>query len=182
VALLTTRAMQSLGLTAVPAGWVIQAPHRLTEAETDRARQSAVAAGLSVEVRPTAADQARTAAYATGGGIAVALGVLAMTVGLIRSETSRDLRTLTAAGARRGTRRALTAATAGALALAGAILGTVGAYLALLAWHHRELHWLSHPPTPDLAAILLGLPLIAYAAAWLLAGRESPTLSRPPAD
>jgi hypothetical protein len=36
-------------------------------------------------------------AAATGSGVAVALGVLAMTVGLIRSEPARDLRTLTRA-------------------------------------------------------------------------------------
>ena len=54
----------------------------------------------------------------------VALGVLAMTVGLIRSETAGDLRTLTATGASSATRRTLNAATAGALALLGGILGT----------------------------------------------------------
>src|SRR5256885_11306977 len=42
---------------------------------------------------------------ATAAGILLALGVLAMTVGLIRSETASDLRTLTAAGASSTTRR-----------------------------------------------------------------------------
>jgi putative ABC transport system permease protein len=69
----------------------------------------------------------------------LALAVLAMTVGLIRSETAGDLRTLTATGASSGTRRTLTAATAAALALLGGILGTAGAYLALIAWHWHDL-------------------------------------------
>jgi putative ABC transport system permease protein len=125
---------------------------------------------------------ARLADQATGTGIALALGVLAMTVGLIRSETARDLLTLTAAGARRRTRRSLTASTAAALALLGAIIGTAGAYLALLAWHHREPHWLGHIPVLDLAAILIGLPVIAYTGGWLLAGKEAPTLARQPLD
>jgi putative ABC transport system permease protein len=98
-----------------------------------------------------------------------------MTVGLIRSETARDLRTLTATGARRRTRRALTAATAGSLALVGAVIGSAAAYLALLAWYHREAHWLTHVPVVDLAAILIGLPVVAYAGGWLLAGKEPPT-------
>ncbi len=44
--------------------------------------------------------------WATVFGIALALGVLAMSIGLIRSETASDLRTLTAAGASSRTRRA----------------------------------------------------------------------------
>jgi putative ABC transport system permease protein len=180
--LITAHAVASLHLAALPVGWLVRAPHRPTQAQLDRARRTAVAAGLSVETRPTGADVARLADYATGTGIAVALGVLAMTVGLIRSETARDLRTLTAAGARRGTRRALTASTAGALALLGALLGTAGAYLALLAWYHREAHWLGHLPLLDLAAILVGLPVVAYAGGWLLAGREAPALARQPLE
>jgi putative ABC transport system permease protein len=181
-ALLTARAVQSLHLTPVPAGWLVRAPQPLTQAQTNRAEHTALAAGLSVETRPTGADMTRLADKATGTGVTVALGVLAMTVGLIRSETARDLRTLTAAGARRRTRRALTAATAATLALLGAAIGTAGAYLALLAWHHREPHWLAHVPALNLAAILIGLPLIAYAGGWLLAGKEPPTLMRQPLD
>jgi putative ABC transport system permease protein len=177
-ALITTHAVQSLRLTPIPVGWLIQAPRPLTQARIDRAQQTALTAGLSVEARPTGADVAQLANRATGTGIAVALGVLAMTVGLIRSESARDLRTLTAAGARRGTRRALTAATSGALALLGAVIGTAGAYLALLAWYHREPHWLGRVPVLDLAAILIGLPLVAYAGAWLLAGKEPSTAAR----
>jgi putative ABC transport system permease protein len=180
--LLTTHAVRSLHLTPIPAGWLVRAPRPLTQAQIDQAQRTALAAGLSVEARPTGADLARLADDATGTGIAVALGVLAMTVGLIRSETARDLHTLTAAGARRGTRRALTAATAGALALLGAVIGTAGTYLALLAWYHREPHWLGHVPVLDLAAILIGLPVVAYAGGWLLAGKEAPTLARQPLD
>jgi len=182
--LLTTYGMtrNRMHLTTIPVGWLVKAPQALTPAQIDKAQRTADAAGLSVESRPTGADQARLANYFTAAGIAMALGVLAMTVGLIRSETARDLRTLTAAGARRRTRRALTAATAGALALCGAIIGTVGAYLALLAWYHREVHWLAHPPVLNLAAILVGLPIVAYLGGWLLAGREARVISRQPLD
>ncbi|MEV6924475.1 FtsX-like permease family protein [Dactylosporangium sp. NPDC051485] len=180
--LITTHGMTRLHLTAMPVGWLIHAPRALTAAQIDQTRQAAIAAGLNVESRPTGVDQARLADQFTAAGIAVALGVLAMTVGLIRSETARDLRTLTAAGARRRTRRALTAATAGALALCGAVIGTACAYLALLAWYHREVHWLAHPPVPNLAAILVGLPIVAYLGGWLLAGREARAIARQPLD
>ncbi|MFG2043838.1 FtsX-like permease family protein [Dactylosporangium sp. NPDC048998] len=180
--LLTDHAVTTLGLTPGPVGWLVKAPRPLTTAQLDKAQQQAVAAGLNIESRPTGADQTRLAAWFTAAGIAVGLGVLAMTVGLIRSETARDLRTLTAAGAPRRTRRALTAATAGALALTGAVIGTAGAYLAMLAWYARELHWLADPPLANLAAILAGLPVIAYAGGWLLAGREARTIARQALD
>ncbi|WP_433728392.1 FtsX-like permease family protein [Actinoplanes sp. CA-051413] len=180
--LLTRHGMDKLHLTEVPVGFLIDAPVKLTAAQVDRAQQLASAAGLYVESRPTGADETRLAAWFTAAGIAVALGVLAMTVGLIRSETARDLRTLAAAGARRRTRRALTAATAGSLALTGAIIGTACTYLAVLAWYHNELHWLAHPPLVNLAAILIGLPVVASIGGWALTGREASTIARQPLD
>jgi putative ABC transport system permease protein len=98
----------------------------------------------------------------------------------IRSETANDLRTLAATGATPNTRRNLTAATAGALALLGGVLGTAGAYGALLVWYRSDLHRLSQVPIANLLVILAGLPLIAVTAGWLLAGREPAALSRRP--
>ena len=53
-----------------------------------------------------------------------------MTVGLIRSETARDLRTLAATGAGARTRRALTGVTAGVIGFLGGALGAVAGILA----------------------------------------------------
>jgi putative ABC transport system permease protein len=180
--LITTHALQTLGLTSVPVGWLIQTPQPLTAAQIDQARQLAVAAGVSIESRPTKASLSRLRTDATAAGVLVALGVLAMTVGLIRSETARDLRTLAATGASSTTRRSITGATAGALALLGALLGTAGAYLALVAWYRRDLHVLSDVPVIDLMVIVVGLPLGAAAAGWLLAGREPPAIARQPLE
>jgi len=105
-----------------------------------------------------------------------------MVVGLLRSETANDLRTLTAAGAGSRSRRTLTATTAAALALLGALLGTADAYLALLAWHRHDPGVLSHVPVANLAVILAGLPLVAVVAGWLLAGREPSAISRRPLE
>lgn len=112
----------------------------------------------------------------------VALGVLAMTVGLIRNEASGDLRTLTATGATSGVRRTLTAATACGLAFFGALLGSVGAYLVLAANYARDLSFLTPAPIAHLATITIGVPLTAALAGWLVAGREPPSVSRQPIE
>jgi putative ABC transport system permease protein len=75
----------------------------------------------------------------------IALSVLAASVGLIRSEAARDLRTLTATGAS-----------------ATAMFGDV--------------------PLADVLILLIGLPLIAAVAGWLLAGRELPLIARQPIE
>jgi putative ABC transport system permease protein len=107
------------------------------------------------------------------------LAILAMTVGLIRSETAGDLRTLTAAGAPSRVRRTLTAATAGGLALLGALLGVAGAYVVVVATYLDDLGYLARIPVLYLALIVVGVPWAAVAAGWLLSGREPPAISRP---
>ena len=180
--LITQQAMTRLGLTAEPIGWLIQAKQPLTDAQIADARHRAAAAGITIETR-TGPDHGlqRLRNYSTGAGVLVALGVLAMTVGLIRSETAGDLRTLTATGASGATRRMLNAATAGALALLGGILGTAAAYLSLIAWHWHDISYLNRPPYPNLAVLILGLPVAALVGAWLL-GRTPRTLGRRPLE
>ena len=107
----------------------------------------------------------------------MALGVLAMTVGLIRGETAGDLRTLAATGASSATRRTLNATSAGALALLGGILGTATAYLALIAWHWHDISYLNKPPYANLAVLIFGLPAAAVIGAWLL-GRTPKNLGQ----
>jgi len=109
--------------------------------------------------------------------------VLAASVGLIRSETARDLRTLTATGASAGTRRMITAVTAAALGLLGTILGLAGALIAVLAWARSNLSAVFRDvPLADVLVLLIGLPLIAAVAGWLLAGREPPLIGRQPIE
>ena len=180
--LLTSHGMQTFGLQAVPAGWIIALSTPLTSAQVDTARKLAASGGLSVETNSHQKSLAPLRNWSTVAGIVVALGVLAMTVGLIRSETGNDLRTLTASGASSTTRRAITGATAGALALLGALLGTGGAYAALLAWHRSNLHPLTHIPIVNLVVIVAALPLVATVGGWLLAGREPPVIARQPLE
>jgi len=176
------RAVHAFGLTTVAAGWFIESRSPLTTAEINSAQHRAAAAGITIETRKKQTSNAGLRDGATAVGLLVALGVLAMTVGLIRSETANDLRTLAATGATSTTRRALTGSTAGALALLGAVLGTGGAYLALIAWHRSDLHPLTRAPYLNLAVILIGLPLIAVSAGWLLAGGEPPAIAHQPLE
>lgn len=181
--LLTSRGLARLGFPDRPGGWLFTTPHALTASQINAARRLAVAATTSIETRSEAPslDQLRT--WSTTAGILLALTVLAMTVGLIRSEAARDLVTLTAVGAARRTRRALTGITAGTLGLMGALLGTTVAYLLTVALFRSQLaEKVAHPPVADLAAVLIGLPVVAGAVGWLLAGREPGTIAHTPAD
>jgi putative ABC transport system permease protein len=139
---------------------------------------------MTIETKSSTPSSAEILDYATAFGIALALGILAMSIGLIRSETARDLRTLAATGASSLTRRNLTAASAGALALLGAVLGTVAAYVAAIAYASDNpldgLSELSSVPTKNLLIILIGMPLVAVVGGWLLAGREPADLGHQP--
>ena len=121
---ITEHAIHQFRLQATTFGWLIQTPHPPTAAQITNARLTAAAAGLTIETKSSAPSSSEIINWATVFGILLALGILAMSVGLIRSETAGDLRTLTATGAGGATRRTITAATAGALALLGAVLGT----------------------------------------------------------
>jgi putative ABC transport system permease protein len=183
---ITEHAIHALGLHTSPSGWLIQAPHPPTAAQITDARLTASAAGMTIETKSSTPSSAEILNYATAFGIALALGILAMTIGLIRSETAGDLRTLAATGASSFTRRELTAATAFALALAGAVLGTVAAYVAAVgyAWDNPldGLSGLSNVPGQQLLFLLVGMPVIAAVVGWLLAGREPSAISRQPLE
>src|SRR5918995_1165204 len=77
-------------------------------------------------------------------------------------------------------RRALSAATAGALAILGVTLGTIGAYVALTAGYLSDLSTLGRVPIVHLLVLVIGTPIAAAVAGWLLAGREPPALARQP--
>jgi putative ABC transport system permease protein len=183
---ITEHAIHTLGLHTSASGWLIQAPHPPTAAQITDARLTASAAGMTIETKSSTPSSAEILNYATAFGIALALGILAMTIGLIRSETAGDLRTLAATGASSFTRRELTAATAFALALGGAVLGTVAAYVAAIgyAWDNPldGLSELSNVPAQQLLFLVVGMPVIAAVVGWLLAGREPSVISRQPLE
>ena len=180
--LITVNGLRREHWTQIRSGWMINAARPLHAAQIAAAREVAARSGLVIESRNTQASLATIRTLATAAGALIALGVLALTVGLIRAEAAGDLRTLTAIGAASSTRRTLTATTAGTLALLGALLGSGAAYLALAAGHRSDIGVLSRAPVLDLALTIVGVPAGAALAGWILAGRRPPSVARQPLD
>ena len=156
-------------------------------AQISGAELTASTAQLQVESRNDIPSGSTIVNWATLFGILIALGVLAMSVGLVRSETSSELRTLSATGASSYTRRTLTAVTAGTLGFLGALLGVVGGYVAMIGWLRSNslnggISALTHVPIRDLCLILFGMPILAAVVGWLLANREPAVLGRQPIE
>ena len=181
-AFITETAMRSHGWVAVRAGWLIESEHPITSQQRAAAHDLAAQSGMSLVTRNQNHDLFLTRLIATAVGMLLALSILAMTIGLIRGEAGRDLQTLTATGASSSARRTLTAATAGALALLGALLGLMGAYVALIAGYSDDLGRLTHVPIVNLLVVVLGLPVIASTVAWLVGGREPAAIARQALD
>ena len=159
-------------------GWLLQANSPITSAQILNAQALAASNGLSIESKNDAPNSAEIVNGATLFGIALALGILAMSVGLIRSETASELRTLTATGASSRTRRTLTAVTAGGLAFLGTLLGTVAAYVGLFGWFRSNAleggvsDIIDHVPWSNLFLIVIAMPAVALLVGFVLAGRD----------
>jgi putative ABC transport system permease protein len=185
---LTEHAIRTLHLQSAVSvvGWFVQAPAALTAADIRSAQQAAAAAGLSVETRNSIPSLSTIVNDATIFGILLALAILGMSVGLVRSEAARDLRTLSAAGASGTTRRMLVATTAGALGFTGALIGVAGGYLAAIGFARTNqldaLSSLASVPVANLLLILVGMPLIAAAVSWLLTLRTPAAIGRQPLE
>jgi putative ABC transport system permease protein len=183
---ITEHAVRQLHLTTTTAGWLIQTPDSLTSSQISAARRAATAAGLAVESHDSIPTLAEIVDVATIFSILLVLGILAMSVGLLRSETASSLRTLTATGASGKARRAISAATAGTLALIGAVVGTAGGYVAAIGFFRTNqldtLSSLSSIPVANLLLILVGTPLVAVIGGWLLAGRQPAAIGRGPLE
>ncbi|HEX7134482.1 MAG TPA: FtsX-like permease family protein, partial [Iamia sp.] len=171
-ALVTPEGAARRGWEPVVVGWLVDAGGPVTSAEVGEARAIAVGAGVLVEPPERRASLARARWIATAAGTAIALGVLAATVGLLRREQEGDLRTLVAVGATRGTRRLLAATTSGALALLGALLGTAGAYAVLASRSWSEIDRLVPVPVAPLLVLVLGAPTAAALVSALFVGRR----------
>ncbi|MGC9961995.1 MAG: FtsX-like permease family protein [Acidimicrobiales bacterium] len=174
---ITEYAMREFHIQATTTDWLVLGSQPFTAAQIRNAELTASTTQLSVESKNDLPTSFTVTSWATVFGIVVALGVLGMSVGLVRSETANDLRTLAATGASSHTRRTLTAATAGALGFLGALLGTVGGYIALIGWLRSNslnggISSLGNVPVADLLIILLGMPAFAAIVGWLFAGRE----------
>jgi len=112
-------------------------------------------------------------------GAAVTLAILALTVSLLRAESSNDDQVLLALGAEARTRRRIATATTGFLALGGAVLALPTGYLALIAiMSDRGAGFPFVIPVVPLASLLVGTPIVAAIATYLSAGRSTQAPAR----
>lgn len=185
---ITEHAVSEFHLHPQTVGWFVQTQNPPTASQINNARLSASLANLTIETKSSIPTSATIVDYATAFGIILALVILAMSIGLIRSEAASDLRTLEATGASGATRRALTAATAGALGLLGALLGTICGYIGTAGWFRTNSlnggvsALVTSIPVTNLAIIIIGMPLFAAIIGWLLAGRQHGGISRQAID
>ncbi|HYA68549.1 MAG TPA: hypothetical protein VED63_07435, partial [Acidimicrobiales bacterium] len=184
---LTEHAVTSFGWQTSTNGWLIETSHPLTAVQINDAQAAAAAAGMTIESKNDQPTSSEVINWATVFGIALALCVLAMSVGLIRAETAGDLRTLAATGASSRTRRTLTAATAGGLGLLGAVLGTFAGYVGMIGFLRSNslnggISALGNVPVANLLVILVGIPLAAATIGWVLAGREPEAMAHQPIE
>jgi putative ABC transport system permease protein len=169
-------------------GWILQTNSPITAAQLLNAQAVAAANNLSIESKNDDPTSSEIVNWATVFAIALALGILGMSIGLIRSETASELRTLTATGASSRTRRSLTAVTAGGLAFLGALLGTVAAYVGLFGWFRTNAleggvsDIIDHIPWSNLFLIVIAMPIVAMLVGWVLAGRDPTGISTRPME
>jgi putative ABC transport system permease protein len=188
--LITESALRRLHLASQSSldGWILQANTPITSAQILNAQAVAATNNLSVESKNDAPTSSEIVNGATIFAIALALCILAMSIGLIRSETASELRTLTATGASSRTRRNLTAVTAGGLAFLGALLGTVAAYVGLAGFFRSSAlegglsDIIDHIPWSNLFLIVIAMPIVAAIVGWVLAGRDPTGLSTRPME
>jgi putative ABC transport system permease protein len=175
--LITEHAMMEFHIQASTNDWLVQGTQPFTASQISNAELTASTSELSVEAKNDQPSSSAVIGWATIFGIVIALGVLGMSVGLVRSETTSDLRTLAATGASSHTRRTLTAVTAGALGFLGALLGVVGGYVGMIGWLRSNslnggIAALGNIPVRDLLLLLLAMPAFAAIVGWLFAGRD----------
>jgi putative ABC transport system permease protein len=188
--LVTEHALSQVHLQsqASVSGWLISTAGPLTAAQISEARTTASTAQLTIETKNDEPSSWEVVDWATVFGVALALAILAMTVGLIRAETASDLRTLAATGASSWSRRSITAATAGGLATLGMLLGAAGGYLACAGYFQGGKFGesvfgnLSHVPLANLLIIVVGLPLLAIVGGFIFSGRQPSLVSRQPIE
>jgi putative ABC transport system permease protein len=176
--LITQRGVESGDWERAPAGWLIESRRPLTGSDISAAREMATASDLAIETRDPQSNLSTLRTVATAAGVVLALAILAMTVGLIRAESTGDVRTLAAVGASSRTRRAVTASTAATLAVLAVLLGMGSAYAAIYAGYTPATDRLGNIPIANLLTIAVGFPLLAATAGWILSRREPPVLAR----
>lgn len=176
-----------------PVGWALVSPARAQELHVTQASPQLL---VSLTRTPTAAELDRVEAglrdlditdfvlprdpnrpdaplgwMAVGIAGLMVLAVVGLTTALGVADARRDDATLASLGASRGLRRASTAAQVLVVATLGSALGAGIGLLTLLALTHSQPSYGNLPiavPWVELLGLVLGVPLIGAAGAWLV--------------
>ncbi len=102
-----------------------------------------------------------------GVSVVVVLGATAISTGLAAADGRSDLATLAAVGASPRTRRLLAMSQAAVVAFLGALLGAVAGFVPAAAIVSTLVEWPLTIPWSVLAAVLIGVPVLAALCAGL---------------
>ena len=177
--LFTTPDGTTLDQTSVDT-WFVVADQPFTQLERDRLTLAATntqSAHLSLSDSPPPFVAVRAIALALGG--LFGLAAVAVAVALIRTENTDDNRVLASVGARPRTTRSISAATVAGLTLTAAVIAVIASFALLTGVYlNPDENFEFTTPWPELAAVLLVVPAIGAAAAWLLTWTRFERLDR----
>lgn len=177
---------EELGLDTEFAGFIAPTSRMPSEAEV-RAAQNTLGRGF-VSVEGIGGDRSQSVLLLilVGAALVAGVGATGISVALAAAESRGDLATLAAVGADTRMRSRVSAAQSALLALLGTILG-IGGGLALgwvlvtvqrYRWEIPDLAWVLAIPWPAVAAIAIGIPVLATAVGWLASPRRLPLTRR----
>ncbi|MGY0003777.1 FtsX-like permease family protein [Micromonospora sp. I033] len=184
-------AATTLGLVAVPLGYLVDTADPPTDRQRDRlAADLAAVAPLAVQVATAGppSDQRPLLLLLAGASGLITLGAAAVATGLAAAEGRRDLSTLAAVGADPRVRRVLSLWQAGVIAGLGSVLGILAglgsAAIILISLNRRYAQaWPVEPPYPlvvpgSTLTVLVVVPLVAMLGAALLTRSRLPVERR----
>ncbi|MFN2640625.1 MAG: FtsX-like permease family protein [Actinomycetota bacterium] len=150
--------------------------------------------GMFVQTLADFLPQFRTArAAATGAAALIALGIVAITVALVSSESRRDHAIMVAVGAPPRVRRRIAAARAGLIALLASVIAVPAGFLsiAVIQFSRADLmvrstcaqcstHFPIVIPVAAISIVLLAVPLLASGWGWLASRRPKSNMMLQP--
>ena len=175
-----------LGLTPEVVGLVASTSRQPTETELAAANDALGLQGsVSVETGPPAVALGGTFLAAVATALLVGVGATAVAVALASTDARPDLAVLAAVGASPRTRRRVAGAQAAVVAGLGSAVGTVTGLLLARLLVTAQSHafdagtsWGYVTPWPVVAAIALGVPLLAVGGAYVLTPSRLPAVAR----
>ncbi len=184
--------LDELGLTTQVSGFVAPTSRMPTVAEEDAVQKvfddaaDGQPTSVYVERGPDGTQQELVLLLLVAAAAVVGLGATGISVALAAAESRPDLATLGAVGAAPGVRRRVAAAQAGVIAvigsgvgaLTGLVLGRVLVTAQRNMWSVVDFDWVVITPWAAVAAIAVGVPLLAMAGGYLLTRSRLPMVRR----